>query len=736
MVDFSQAGWIMNIIRDFFAALDTFIYGVLSVVYDIFFNVATANLISGDTIRNFYSRVQLILGIVIMFKVAISLFNGVINPDTMKDSKKGFSGVIKRVIIVLIMLVLMVPLDIPGADIDDISENGQASWNARMNENGILFGTLFELQSRLLSQNTITKLILGTAGSYTSASNADYHQAARQLSKIIYKCFLTINLNDEDGDPTVDEDRMCPVSQDSDLEDIYDLYFDDAGLNDSVASAVEIFAYVNVSCDDGKVQFLGLDVLGDRDYYAFSYSFLFSTVVGVFCVVIVISFTVDAAIRLFKLAILRLISPIPVISYIDPKTEQKFQNWVKIVSSTYLDLFIRIAIVNFIIFMIREFDQNGLGIATESGPLGIFSKLFIYLGLLMFAREAPKFISESLGIQNGKGLFGGIASLVGGISSARSAVRANLAADEKNGFDSNSAIGRLKTIGSGLIGGITGAADTSRAYGDAKGNRWRSALDQVNRANSVRLANGEAGGTWWGATKSQLQQDFTGDSEFDKLKRKEKELKNSQEEINRQNKQLQARSDSLGKMKTYGEDQAMKKGAKFSFTDSTTGATNYAKINEWIAAVEAAKARGDSTVWFTAKDATGATINSSMTMEQALQNLTDYKEAAGREYLQHSDAYNGGSRDRGIINLETETGYTIDSALSADAFANDFKMAKINIINEVAANNYGGTKPDGTVVDPADSLRGLEAALQSTTKDIQRAEANRRGSDGRPGGRS
>ena len=596
MVDNTERGIILDGFRSIMAGLDRVVYNLLSVIYEIFFNVATANIISGQTVKTFYSRVQLILGVVIMFKVAISLFNGIMNPDSLNDGKNGFSSIIKRVVMVLIMFVLMVPLNIPNAgNSDDYTSNSQSSWNARMNENGILFGTLYEVQSRLLSQNIVSKLILGTDYSASNDEDGDpnsvsnfandtlhlnvneneYEKAARQLSSIVLRCFVTINLESEYGDPAEDDDRMCKEDSEPKLENYdksYAVYEDD----DSTAS--EILAEINQMCD------IETGYGGER--YAYNYLFGFSTIVGILFVIIIVSFTVDAAIRVFKLAILRSIAPIPIISYIDPKTESTFQNWVKILGKTFADLFVRLAIINFVIFFIREFGTNGLGVTVVgNGLVGVFSKIFIYLGLLMFAKEAPKFIADSLGIKDsGKfKLFSGFSSLAGlgataaaGISSYRSGKAASIDADRENQNNDMSLGNRIKHVGAGLAAAVSGARMAGSAYSKAENNRWRSSLDQVNRANAMRRANGAAGGTWWGAEKAQLAQDFTGDSEYDRTKRYIKSLEDEGKKFNKSKAAFDRKKSLLSAMQGVGKgvissasDEVQKKGAYFDLTSKS-----------------------------------------------------------------------------------------------------------------------------------------------------------------------
>ena len=70
---------------------------------------------------------------------------------------------------------------------------------------------------------------------------------------------------------------------------------------------------------------------------------------------IITGFTIDIAVRAIKLAVLRLVAPVPIISYINPPKQGggAFDNWVKSLISTYVDLFVRIAIVYFGLFLIQ-----------------------------------------------------------------------------------------------------------------------------------------------------------------------------------------------------------------------------------------------------------------------------------------------------------------------------------------------------------------------------------------------
>ena len=72
--------------------------------------------------------------------------NVIVNPDQLGNDKsgQGFTQVVVRVVISLVMLVAVMPLNIPNADPD--------TYEAHLNANGLLFGTLYEFQDRILEQ--------------------------------------------------------------------------------------------------------------------------------------------------------------------------------------------------------------------------------------------------------------------------------------------------------------------------------------------------------------------------------------------------------------------------------------------------------------------------------------------------------------------------------------------------------------------------------------------------------
>ena len=122
--------------------------------------------------------------------------------------------------------------------------------------------------------------------------------------------------------------------------------------------------------------------------------FVFSLVMGI----IVLGFTVDVAVRSIKLAVLRIIAPVPIISYITPGAEKDgaFGNWVKTLTSTYLDLFIRLAVISFgayIIVMLMDSD-GGLNVLTTSTNwfTSSLATIFVILGIASIYETSTKIL--------------------------------------------------------------------------------------------------------------------------------------------------------------------------------------------------------------------------------------------------------------------------------------------------------------------------------------------------------
>ena len=530
-----------DIFRTIFSFLDRPAYWLLGIMYQLFFNVASADLFSNDTVMKFYGRVQLILGVFMMFKLALIILKGIIEPEGFFGGKKGESSggsFITKVITGLVILTLMMPISIPGA---------RNEYEIQINNNGLLFGTLYSLQHRLLANNTLGRFILGNddmAKDYTNDTD-ELKKSARIFTSSILKGFYRINLLPEDERPKHEEGKDDAVFNDNRVcKDIDDDVLKAYTRLD--ADPGEIISMVNLTCEgDAKSGGILNAILGvinpkysGKSYYVFAYMPFISMVVPLIFVVILLSFTIDVAVRAVKLAVLRLIAPIPIISYMDPKgsKDSAFNSWVKTLTSTYLDLFIRLAAVYFAIFLIQDMIKNGIVINRGDGVIGIISLILIWIGIFVFAKEAPKFIKDVLGLKGDGGrLFGGLSSALGvagigasAIGSTITGYKATAASREANGKDSRF----LAKVGGAIRQGVSGTGAAIGAFAKAKDHQWKAVTDDSISRNTRHYNAFAQGATYGGIASSRMRSVFGGDTEATKFERDAGEQKAYQDYYN------------------------------------------------------------------------------------------------------------------------------------------------------------------------------------------------------------
>ena len=608
--DLSSSNVGSDIIRRLLSTLDRPAYWLLGLCYELFFNVASADLFSNQTVMKFYGRVQVILGVFMMFQLSMTILKGIVNPDSFTGDK-GAKAVITRIITSLILLTLLMPISIPSP---------KNEYEIQINNNGLLFGTIYSLQHRILSNNTIGRLVLGTTdndeGFKATSSIADDNnlkKSARIFTSTIIKGFYRINLIPEEErddtylkegkDPaTYNENRVCTDIPD-DVLDRYTRIDADPG---------DIIDQVNETCtvDFNVMNYIPfVNAFAGSKKYVFTYMPIISMIVALIFVFVLLSFTVDVAVRAVKLAVLRLIAPIPIISYMDPNggKDGAFNSWVKALTSTYLDLFIRLAVVYFVIFLIQDMIVHG--VVMDAGNdiiLSVISMIIIWIGLFIFAKQAPKFIKQVLGIkEDGGKLFSGFGELAGfaaassGIAGSFNAGRqSSRMADVANGKDPNSFFNRGKHFVAGIAGGVSGARTGFSAWAGAKDHQGKAVMDAVGKANATRYSQGDAGSTAFGRMRTTASRAFTGEST---AARREREIGN-----------WESRQKALDAIKSRVSGEMVKQdwtkgNAGNGFSDTSGNSLDGKEFNYKLfsAQMEQAQASGSGTV--TVRDVSGAT---------------------------------------------------------------------------------------------------------------------------------
>lgn len=474
MWESSDPNFIYDGFRSFLSIFDGIAVTLLGGIYKVFFLVANATIISGDVIKVFYSRIQLILGILMIFKLAMSILNIIINPDIIKDQKQGPSKIVMRIVVALFMLTLVIPLNIPNA--------ADKSLNAYINDHGILFGFLYKAQDAILSENILAKLILGTATDSNDMDVNNLSDVGNAMASTVLKVFIRINVYDDTNPPCEDsetcENTICPG-------EVNESHYAEENVDPQV-----ILSHLNDACG-------GLKRLSSKaERYAFAYTPVLGALVMLIMAFVIAGFTVDIAVRAIKLAVLRLVAPVPIISYINPPKQGggAFDNWLKALISTYVDLFVRIAIVYFGLFLIQIVMNGGLdifgsnvdGLSFTSG----IAFIFVILGILVFIRQAPQFIRDILGIK-GKpmgnvglsSVLAGSAAFLGGagLAGAGAAAMGTFGAARE-------AAAQGKPMPSGWGSGRDLAAQLRTGDSKARGGIANAASQRLQRASATAIA--------------------------------------------------------------------------------------------------------------------------------------------------------------------------------------------------------------------------------------------------------
>lgn len=387
---FDSVGWFNNLLRPFFGGIDYLVYTLLGWVIEGIFNLSSI-FANKDVTEIIYTRIYTVLAIFMVFKLTFSFIKYVVSPDTMVDKEQGVGKIIAKTLTMLAILIIL-PTIFFKSDIFP----GQNAPILTMLQNGVI--------------KTLPKVILG--------------------------------ISDDNGNTTTTAKENGNVMA---LNMLSSLYYP----NECKDAAV---------CDsDNKLTSLSgfstsLNMTDTNSSYVYYYMWPLTTLCGIILVFILVGIAVDVAIRVFKLMILQMIAPIPVMTYIDPKSSKDgaFNSWIKTFTTTYLDIFIKLGTVYLLLLLVKEFFSGklfGNVYKTLGFASGNFVMIFLIIGLFQFAKQAPKFIKDALGIKDSGG-----GSFMGKALSGMAGAAAGFA----GGLATGGLAGGLSGIMTGASSGLAG----------------------------------------------------------------------------------------------------------------------------------------------------------------------------------------------------------------------------------------------------------------------------------------
>ena len=408
--------------------IDTVIYGFVDYVYDIFNALAKVNLFKTEDYQTIVSRIYVVLGLIMLFVLAYSLLKAVINPDEFAKGESSFPKLIKNVVVSLAIIAIL-----PTA-----------------------FTVAFNFQNAVLNKNTIPGLVFGVnSEDYNKATDAD---AGRDMSYYVLSAFLHPNfdwcnekgyaVNDnESGDVNLSE---CASEIDGD--------------GDWLLTNGEDLKSVTENFKAGSYDISAFNDFGESAAAGkLTYNVFISTIAGVFLLYVLLNFCFDMAVRVVKLMFFQIIAPIPVICRVIPggKLKDVFSDWMKKTISTYVEVFIRIAIMYLGVFMISQVVDNFS--SANLGNLGPTQKLIaealIIMGVVIFMRQAPKLIGDMFHLDSGGMKLGLMDKLAMGGALTAGAV----------------AGGAFGTLGRNLVSGARGVKNADGAWNKVKAGLFGAA---------------------------------------------------------------------------------------------------------------------------------------------------------------------------------------------------------------------------------------------------------------------
>lgn len=496
--------------RALFALICQLAYPLIGQLYNVFYEMGL--LFYNDTFQDIYKRISLVLGVFMVFRITFWLIETMINPDKINDKEKSPSKIIIRVVVSIVMLAIT----------------------------PTIFKYAFRLQYEIIDSHSIEKLIVPNSSNLTD-------NLGRELSGDLFSNFFNLR---------------NPDSPSNDCAFIYD---SDKGYVGQLKNKGKL--NLSTGCLNSVVDEFSDEENKNIKVYELQFDGLYAALAGCAVCWLLLMYCISVGARYVQLIFLQVIAPIPIMCYVSPSKDNMFDKWVKQCSVTYLDLFIRVAIISFTFLLCQVvFNADMLNIPNFNGSWIV--KIALVLGLLTFAKKAPDLIQELLpkSVTKASGDFGlswkkrkdamlGSKQIFGAASAVSKGVPIGLA---------TGLVGAAGGRGWGRLSGFFGGVVRGTVNGGKKGNAFKnlsSSIQKQNQVNKRKIDWANSGSTWSG----RLQQRF--DNSFGL----EGTAEGYETEINKNNDKIKELKSSIAKEKrissTYGRVSKLKSDMKAEAED-------------------------------------------------------------------------------------------------------------------------------------------------------------------------
>lgn len=420
--------------------IDSIAFALVDDLYNLIVDFSKLEFFSSDAIKSVMKSTYVVISIFALFRIAIILVNAIINPDKLTDSKNGFLPVLRNFVLMFVLLVLTPRL----------------------------FTEAYKIQSTIVEGNYIQKLFL--------RSSAKAENPGKELKKIVVSSLVYPDKNFATYDVKEGYKINGPYADkcDGNCKKAIEAYNDDV-LTGNDGMFTTLSKYIGTSKkvdtnDDGDSETI----------FVYNYMFIVTFVAGIFITYVLASMGLDIAIRAVELAVLQIISPLFIVTMIDPKSVQSgpFKKWLQTVGKTYVSLFIKIAILTLMTLLISILNTASLD------SLGFLGKLVAILAILIFAKKAPKWIGNMVGVEGDSAGLGGLGKKLGSAALVGGALSKGLEGAKKFGTQKGkNFLGNRVRNTAARIGGMKEAHKANKELkNNPNSNQKKQSLWQSGRA--------------------------------------------------------------------------------------------------------------------------------------------------------------------------------------------------------------------------------------------------------------
>ena len=411
ITSFDMGKFAQGLLGYIFLIIDSIVYFFVNKAYTMYLALAQFKLFDNETFKDLITRTYIIIGVISLFIVAYALINSIINPDNASKGDKSLSKIVKNIVFSIIGIAI-VPT---------------------------IFNYFYYFQRVILCNNLIPKIFMAYNTVNSENNNFLGDDVGPQFATYLFQSFFyptaieNKQLSDvSDGNALIADEASRVTSTAIDI-----LYPTDDGLHTGITTYSLQDAYDDSMNGKSFFTTFRLFLIGDMGVASgdVQYLFILSTIAGIYCAYVLANLCIDMAVRAVKLGYLELIAPLPIMTIIVPGKKGVFDNWLKKTISCALEVFVRLFVVVFVIYLIRTIPNlftattfSYGGCTTSFGVItALLIRALVYCGLLTFVKQAPKFFSEATGIKS-DGFKLGIAdklgemALIGG--AAKNGVRA------------------------------------------------------------------------------------------------------------------------------------------------------------------------------------------------------------------------------------------------------------------------------------------------------------------------